>query len=104
MLGIPPLLDDEAQEAREDVRAVYGLDALPIEMQTIVGGFASEEGLRKPSVSRKGDWLAFAEVTAYSEAPGAVLSLEDEVKGCFTNLEGMFDSSLLVPSFFFDGF
>ena len=83
LLGVPPLLDEDVSE----IRAAYELDALPVELRQVAATSVEAEGTCGPKVSRLGDWIAFAEVTALSAGSTlGALSLEDEVKGCFANL------------------
>ena len=90
LVGMPPLLAEDASE----IRQAYELDAPEVELKEAVVAPAAVEVATGPTISRLGDWIAFAEVTAFKAgSKAAVLSLEDEVKACFANLRGWSDLS-----------
>ncbi|KAL8291440.1 hypothetical protein RQP46_002418 [Phenoliferia psychrophenolica] len=88
LLGIPSLLDEDNEV--DAIRAAYELESLPVELRQTAVVSTDLEVPSSARISRLGDWIAFAEVTAFGAGSKAsVLSLEDEVKGCFANLEAL---------------
>lgn len=89
LVGVPPLLSDEAEEARAAIEGEYGRGRRPLGLAPVVHPDVRQAAWVQPAAKRTGDWLSFAEVTAFGgENPREGLTLDEEVKACFKNLEG----------------
>lgn len=91
LVGVPLLFDELADEVQEDIKRVYGTDSLPSELQALINLRLSRPLVQRSdaSITRRGDWLALSEVTAYKAGvEDEALTLEEEVTRCFSNLEG----------------
>lgn len=89
LVTIPALLDEQAEAARLAIQRQYGYGHLPTELQAIVLPEVPPTEWVEPTAKRNGDWLSFAEVTAFGgENPRKALTLEEEVAACFKNLQG----------------
>lgn len=96
LVGVPPLLSEEAEEARLAIEEEYVAGVVPGEVRAARRSEvqAEEVGWMRPTAKRTGDWLSFAEVTAFVEQVLTEgLTLEEEVNACFKNLQ----SESLVP-------
>lgn len=86
LLVIPAILDDDSEEILTEVRNACALEVLPVELQALA---VAEQGVTPATISRVGDWIGFSEVTAWgAESSRLGLTLEEEVRNCFRNLEG----------------
>jgi hypothetical protein len=88
-LAVPPILEEKYSDLEEQLEAKYGSTTSvdgEVESRTVVAGASSPP---VPTVRRVGDWIGISEVTAWShprQAPGATISIEEEVKRCFQSL------------------
>lgn len=101
-MTIPPVLAERAEEARVAIAEAYKLEGLPVELREVVQREVVAGGWVKPAAKRTGDWLSFAEVSAFNGPNSSpTLTLEEEVKACFASLQALLaahESTLLDVS------